>query len=134
MTYPTMKTRERWRRQEDARDKLRDMPPEASDEEVIETATDYLLSCFSSSKIQLSILHDAGLPPVEYDWSWKNRYGITTLDPDRACLWIFECMRLEYGVFASRAKRGFAAGPGNHDRELLSILCGLPAYNRDAGR
>ena len=116
MSYPTRADRTRmdlWRRREEAHHLVQNMPPEASDSEIIEAAADYLLLHFPGNKVQFSILHDATLPPVEYDWNWKNVYGITTIDPDRACLWIFECMRLGYGVFASRTKRGYAVGPGS---------------------
>jgi hypothetical protein len=107
MKYPTTAERE-----EEARRKLRDLSPEASDFEIIALATEFLLAWFHN-KWQLSVLVDAALPPVEYDWKHKNVRGITTTDVERARTWISGCMQLGYEVFAARTKQGFAAGPGS---------------------
>ena len=104
--------RERWERIEEARRKLHDVSPEASDLEVIMLAAEYLLAHFHN-KWQFIVLSDAALPPVEYDWQYKNTKGITTMDVGRARAWISECMQLGYGVFVARTRRGSAFGPGS---------------------
>jgi hypothetical protein len=121
MKYPNTAVRARWEREEEARRKLQNMPPEASDLEVIALATEFLLAWFDN-KWQLSIILEAAFTPVEYDWKYKNVRGITTTDVDRARAWISTCMRLGYGVFAARTKRGSAFGPGSiaHLRQRAS--------------
>ena len=56
---------------------MHSMPPEASDEEIIEAAANYLIAQgpYRGGKWHLSILN--AVEPVEHDWQYKNLWGIT---------------------------------------------------------
>jgi hypothetical protein len=99
--------------EEEASLKLQDLPPDASDQEVIAAAADYLIAQgpYHGGKWHLSVI-DVD-KPVEHDWHWKNVWGITTKDAERARAWISECMRLGYGVFGSSRKHGTGGGLGS---------------------
>jgi hypothetical protein len=110
------RTTEYWQRWEAAGNKLHSMPPEASDEEIIEAAADYLIAQgpYHGGKWHLSILN--AVEPVEHDWWYKNLWGITTTDVERARAWISECMRLGHCVFVSATKHGLGGSPGSIKR------------------
>ena len=125
MTYPTRAQKEHERWEDEAREKVRELLPDASDQEIIEAVADYLVAQgpYHGGKWHLSIL-DAD-KSVEHDWRYKNVHGITTRDPTRAHTWIGECMRLGYCVFGSNTKHGTGAGAGSI-KQIRELAASMP--------
>ena len=83
-----MAWRERWRRQEAASTKLHIA---ATNSEIIEATAEYLIAHGSPRRpywLHLSILNMSSGRPVSYEWRYKNAWGISTTDEDRARIWI----------------------------------------------
>src|SRR5262249_41483422 len=99
--------RERWRRQEATCDRFDKIGPDTSDAEIIDATADYLIAHGSPRRpyrLHLSILNMSAERPVSYDWRYKNVWGISTTDKDRARAWIRECMMQGYGVCGLHTK------------------------------
>jgi hypothetical protein len=123
--------RERWRRQEAACDRFNKIGPDTSDAEIIDATAEYLIEHYSSPRrpyrLHFGILNMSEARPVSYDWRYKNEWGISTTDKDRARAWVRECMQQGYGVCGLHTKRGPGGGMGcieqiRHDTAARSGL------------
>jgi hypothetical protein len=123
---------------QEARDRLEGLSPEATDQEIIEIAADYLIKSGGPyrgkwtfkvlkelrermievrpghMKLVRPTKEERHTPPVEgCDWHYKNVWGITTDDPDRARDWVRQCMARGFTVFMGFGKHGPGGSPGS---------------------
>jgi hypothetical protein len=119
---------------EAAFDALQKVHPGASDEIITNLIVDYLMVSTSVKIYHLSVSyevkpgrflkgmwkgvpdynpgHPVGPAPIPYDWTRKERIGISTRDPNRARAWILEAMRAGYGVVRCRRRDGAGIAMG----------------------
>jgi hypothetical protein len=110
------------------------LKPDDGDQVIAAAVADYLLR-ERARRYHLSVIHDVspsvprsfreqfgqpdylvdpvGRCPLAHDWHYKNKFGITTDDLDRARRWIIDAMLAGYSVFRGSQRHGGGWGYGS---------------------